>query len=564
MHGNWTTAKIALLVLASALLAWLGASIPVHFRAVSRLVLDEAAKNTRSPQTLSDEYVLSGKSGPLRILWESRLAKPNELDRSRVVRLIEMRPQYLHSGGPAPYYEQFLSSIPASTLPQDGKGARVIDLLLPEANGETALRTLRQSTNGAVQALLEARRFTKWRRLMPVATPAGRPLDASIIALAMYADADTLRPEFASRLTTLVINAKNGDDASSATLEDTLLATLALGRRLDWTEMGEIVRLVRTPEDLADFASRTISEPDQFPVLYASAILANDYTPVAKYLQTNPGDEGKSSLKAALRRGSGALDALFSSGQTVYRAPRILALLDKPLSWARPTLMTALSMRHPHTLLTAKIALLFTAGLALALALSNLCRTAWSVPCDILHRRKYLPFFAKLFVAGGFTILIWLLIEPNLLRFTTERPARAVFQIGTALAAKLPQKQAMNANSLDQASVLSLILFFILQLAIYALSVMRLSRLRALDLPAATKLKLLENDDNLFDLGLYVGLAGTVGSLLMLSMGIIQASLVAAYSSTLFGILFVAFLKIVHLRTYRRNLILQIQTEQQR
>ena len=117
----------------------------------------------------------------------------------------------------------------------------------------------------------------------------------------------------------------------------------------------------------------------------------------------------------------------------------------------------------------------------------------------------------------------------------------------------------MNANSLDQASILSLLFFFMVQLAVYVFCVMRLARIRATPVPPETRLKLLENEDYLFDLGLYIGLFGTVGSLLMLAMNVIQASLVAAYSSTLFGILFTATLKVVNLRTYRRTLILEIQ-----
>ena len=72
-----------------------------------------------------------------------------------------------------------------------------------------------------------------------------------------------------------------------------------------------------------------------------------------------------------------------------------------------------------------------------------------------------------------------------------------------------------------------------------------------------TKLFLLENEENLFDLGLYIGLAGTVASLILLAMDIAQVSLVSAYSSTLFGILFGAALKILHVRAYRRQLILE-------
>ena len=71
------------------------------------------------------------------------------------------------------------------------------------------------------------------------------------------------------------------------------------------------------------------------------------------------------------------------------------------------------------------------------------------------------------------------------------------------------------------------------------------------------KLRLLENEENLFDAGLYLGLFGTAASLILLTLGLIKPSLVSAYSSTLFGILFVALLKIFHVRPYKRRLIIE-------
>jgi O-antigen/teichoic acid export membrane protein len=71
------------------------------------------------------------------------------------------------------------------------------------------------------------------------------------------------------------------------------------------------------------------------------------------------------------------------------------------------------------------------------------------------------------------------------------------------------------------------------------------------------KLRLLDNEEHMFDAGLYVGLGGTVLSLVILALGVVKPGLMAAYSSTLFGILFVAILKICHVRPYRRQLILE-------
>jgi O-antigen/teichoic acid export membrane protein len=71
------------------------------------------------------------------------------------------------------------------------------------------------------------------------------------------------------------------------------------------------------------------------------------------------------------------------------------------------------------------------------------------------------------------------------------------------------------------------------------------------------KLRLLENEDHLFDAGLYLGFVGTIISLILVSLGIGKFSLMAAYSSTSFGIIFVSVFKIFHLRPARRKLLLE-------
>ena len=111
--------------------------------------------------------------------------------------------------------------------------------------------------------------------------------------------------------------------------------------------------------------------------------------------------------------------------------------------------------------------------------------------------------------------------------------------------------------SLDQQTVLVLLIFFMVQLVIYVVCLVKVGSVKRAPVSAETRINLLENEEPLFDLGLYVGLAGTVISLLMLAMGVVQASLVAAYASTLFGIIFVALLKILHVRPLKNRLILE-------
>jgi hypothetical protein len=75
--------------------------------------------------------------------------------------------------------------------------------------------------------------------------------------------------------------------------------------------------------------------------------------------------------------------------------------------------------------------------------------------------------------------------------------------------------------------------------------------------PPRIKLKLLENEEHLFDAGLYLGFAGTIISLILVSLGVVQFSLMAAYSSTSFGIIYVAAFKIFYLRIARRRMLLE-------
>ena len=67
----------------------------------------------------------------------------------------------------------------------------------------------------------------------------------------------------------------------------------------------------------------------------------------------------------------------------------------------------------------------------------------------------------------------------------------------------------------------------------------------------------MENEDNLFDAGLYVGIAGTALALVLQVMDVIRADIIAAYSSNLFGITCVALVKIRNVRPYKRKLILE-------
>jgi hypothetical protein len=110
---------------------------------------------------------------------------------------------------------------------------------------------------------------------------------------------------------------------------------------------------------------------------------------------------------------------------------------------------------------------------------------------------------------------------------------------------------------MNQSDLWPLLLFFVLQGLLYSACLVKLAEIRRQRVPARIKLRLLENEDHLFDAGLYLGFLGTIVSFILYSVGVMkQFSLMVAYSSTSFGIVFVSIFKIMHLRPARRKLVL--------
>jgi len=116
-------------------------------------------------------------------------------------------------------------------------------------------------------------------------------------------------------------------------------------------------------------------------------------------------------------------------------------------------------------------------------------------------------------------------------------------------------------TKITQITILALVVFFLVQVSIYALCLVKLKEIKKQEAKSRLKLRLLDNEDNMFDAGLYVGLGGTVLSLVMLALGMVNPGLMSAYASTLFGIIFVSVLKIFHVRPYRRKLIVENEME---
>jgi hypothetical protein len=160
--------------------------------------------------------------------------------------------------------------------------------------------------------------------------------------------------------------------------------------------------------------------------------------------------------------------------------------------------------------------------------------------------------------ALGLLLVILLLTEPFLAQ-TNQQRAQMPFRLRLpgAGAATAGPASVGKAKFMNESNLLTLLLFFVLQGLLYIACLVKLAEIRRQRVAARMKLKLLENEDHLFDAGLYLGFVGTIISFILASLKNTQISLMAAYSSTSFGIIFVSFFKIFHLRRAKRTLLLE-------
>jgi hypothetical protein len=264
---------------------------------------------------------------------------------------------------------------------------------------------------------------------------------------------------------------------------------------------------------------------------------------------------GMRDLGTSLRFGTGGVNELLERNQRLHSS----RFRQQAAGWRRfgAALSTASEFcwRTPRLALTMKWLFYLAGGFLLAAAL-HFARPAVSALERPLQVRGF-HVAREILFALGFLLVVLLLSEPFLAQETqrVEFPFR--LRLPTVGSVVPAGTTGVTRSIMNQLSLLTLLLFFVLQALLYTASLVKLAEIRRQNLPSRIRLKLLENEDHLFDAGLYLGFAGTIISLILVSLGVIQPSLMAAYSSTSFGIIFVSVFKIFHLRPLRRKLLLE-------
>ena len=424
-----------------------------------------------------------------------------------------------------------------------------LDLIRGLASGleqarENLRRYLTVSRLPGVQTLLKTATLGSTKRFVPANRPGGQPLDAVILLSAYLWQTEHLSAGLQRDVRILAEAAVSS--GAMGELEDFYLDILTLGKRLNWVQLSELLRTAGNLGTVGQFAHLTRVAPEHLPVIYSAALITKSADGVANYLIAY-GQAGAGHLQLALSHGEGAVK------QLVLRQVPVTAGAGPEFE-----LGAAFALRHPElALLTKYVA--FLAGIFLLLRAVDL-RLFSSVEQAL---RGAFPRMGSGLIAAILTFIFFVFSEPFLLNAAPASDYKIKLTVPVIGALAPPDaKPSTTPTTMDTSTILSIIVFAAIQVGMYIICLLKISEISRQTLPAATRLRLLENEENLFDGGLYIGIAGTATALVLQVLHLIDANLLAAYSSNLFGIVCVALVKIRHVRPCKRQLILEIQQTQ--
>ncbi len=520
----------------SALLLVCGWLVPMHLRAVDASLLQRAGQDR--PSLIVRGLTLERANNPEAARLILQAAQSGQIPGAdTLASAVAPNPenQPLFPGGPSA----------ASTNP-------VTSLLIKSENREPLLAYLKTTGSSAVTELLLLRELTNTAVFPASSSTSGQAIDTALSLCGLLLKDNHLAPGL--RDVVLERATSVATRAEPQPLEDILMDFLSLGQRFDWGQLVAFLKPINDATTLSRLTTQVRNAGPQLPQLFAAVVLSEKPDQVAAYLNDFT-QTGLNDLSASLRDGEGGVDELLQRDQRRHAA-------TSPSPWlsVRPvagfvSAMTDCALRAPWFALMLKWFFFMLSGFLLAAAGHFALPPAVDIEKPLRVRGFHL--IRECLFALGFLLVVLLLSEPFLASESQKAPFAIRLRLPVAGAAATSSNPLIKTKLMDTRSLITLAIFFVLQALIYCACLAKLAEIRRQKVPPRVQLKLLENEEHLFDGGLYLGFAGTIVCLILVSLGIIQQSLMAAYSSTSFGIIFVSVFKIFNLRPVRRRLLMQ-------
>lgn len=524
---------------------------PAYLRSIDSGVLRVAGGE---PKLISEGFSLLRleKSGPANLLFQS--AKLNSLQgvQELEVALSQYRvkdPKGFLQGDSDAFIAQLLEVNPSNS-------DSVLGWMVSQDFRESVLKHLEGSNRPGVREILKNRSLQSLNVFYPVGSAGGQPFDSALQILGLLYQEDHLTPEFGREIESLSSEANLGKNARY--LEAVCLDIISLSKRMNWGQFTAFMHKIESTNALRTLTHHGTRSQDMLAIVFSSLWFAESGESLADYLRRFP-KTASGDIQLGIINGQDALRHLLRRQEPVYTSStrdwlRGLSALRSPAVH-----LANLAFKLPMIALLTKYLLYLFGSFFIFRFLYELKPEPEGA--DARMQVDGIGFLRQQILALVFLVFAIVLGEPFLAQDTEKVENPVNWRFPVMQSAVTEQVESIMETKITQITILALVLFFLVQVCIYALCLVKLKEIKKQDAHSRLKLLLLDNEENLFDSGLYLGLGGTVLSLVFLALGIVKPGLMAAYSSTLFGIIFVSALKIFHVRPYRRKLIVENETE---
>ena len=525
--------------------AW---AVPVHLRSLAPALLTRAGAGTPSLADLVEARLDAAQPGPAELLIEGARASTREAaalgtltGMETALRTFAQRePALMPWGGEDPFLQPLTRQPAARAAAAKGESTPVLRFFVT-AEARAALRGfLDNSRLAAVRDTLALGQLAHTGRFVPATRPGGQTYEALVLLAALLQQGEHLSSGFARvwREEARMALAKG----ELGGLEPMFVDLLALGRRLDWRQLTEVAGLVETREAWAELGRLARAGGEPFSLSLASIVAGGSAERLVRFRREHAGD-ADADLRLALASGQGAVKLLLERGVPVNRqgAPA-------------PGPLVGLALIHPAWALALRFALCAAGAYLVLRVLDRGLPGGGSARDEVFHLRSGV---LAIVATGAFVVVT----EPYLGRVAPARLEGLTLAMPVLgnLSDPGSLKTVLPSFAMDIHSILAIALFGALQIAMYLVCLAKIREIAALPFAPLVKLRLMENEENLFDGGLYLGIGGTATALVLQVLGLVEPNLLAAYSSNLLGITCVALVKIRHVRPFKTSLILAAQ-----
>lgn len=526
--------------------------LPISIGSVHPALLSQMAAGSPSVAEVGAGLAKQGKLGPAKLLRQAGasagvnnfedldVALANNASTNTNAKLWNGRNLLLDSGLVT------LSAPAASDAGSSGEPLPALRALIGGGNRAALKKTLGESPSASGSTILATLDLTGWKRFSAAGAGGGQPLEATILLVALLHETGGLSPSLSDEIAALAHAARKSKNL--ATLEAFYLDTLSLAQRFDGSTLEELFGRLLDLSSVAQYAHFANRAETDFPIVYAAAVMSGEAGAVADYL-VRFGNDGVDDLRRAVALGEGGLNALLEKQLRIAGMGTAVNLGET----------ARLAREHPTLMLLAKFAMFFIGAI---LTVAGWDGIRYKPEMAIAGPATRLQPLRNGLIGLLFALILAAVSEPFLLKANSQTDFAAEKRI---LPVERPEETPSNPEeneetgmfeNLDLTTLYTILAFLLVQIIVYLICIQRIHQIDRMDEPPLLKLKLMENEDNLFDAGLYVGIAGTALALVLQVLEIIQADLVAAYSSNLFGITCVALVKIRNVRPYKRRLIM--------